>query len=239
MTQLLVSVRSAAECRQAIEAGVDVIDLKEPLRGSLGAPDPEVVREVAEVLAGRCPLSVALGELLGEHNGGAGHGNAAWQDLPSPVGYAKYGLSGSASDPHWSEVWEAAVARLPSSTVPVAVAYVDRGPARCVPWQSVLAEGARLGCGVLLLDTFGKDRGGLRTWMNDAELLIVREATSAQGLKLALAGSLQLEDLAALSSIRPDLVAVRSAVCEGHRTGSLSPSRLSAVRAALHAFTVA
>ena len=37
MTGLLVSVRSASEARVALAAGVDVIDVKEPNRGSLGA----------------------------------------------------------------------------------------------------------------------------------------------------------------------------------------------------------
>lgn len=235
MMQLLVSVRSAAECRQVVEAGVDVIDLKEPLRGSLGAPDSQVLRDVAEVVAGRCPLSVALGEVLDEEADGQSRG----EDLPPTVGYAKFGLSGSESHSTWREAWAAAWERLPASVCRVAVAYVDQGPARCAPWRSILAEGTGLGCGVLLLDTFDKSRGGLRFWMTDKELLAVREATADRGVKLALAGSLQVSDLSALRAIHPDLVAVRSAVCEGGRTGPLSLRRLAEVREQLRVCGVA
>ncbi len=42
MTRLLVSVRSAAEAEIALSAGADLIDVKEPSRGSLGAADPAV-----------------------------------------------------------------------------------------------------------------------------------------------------------------------------------------------------
>ena len=40
MSRLLVSVRSAAEAEVALGAGADLIDVKEPSRGSLGAADP-------------------------------------------------------------------------------------------------------------------------------------------------------------------------------------------------------
>ncbi|MEX0712176.1 MAG: (5-formylfuran-3-yl)methyl phosphate synthase, partial [Pirellulales bacterium] len=50
MTKLLVSVRSLAEARLALAAGVDLIDLKEPARGSLGALDPAVARQIVRSL---------------------------------------------------------------------------------------------------------------------------------------------------------------------------------------------
>ena len=65
MTGLLVSVRSAAEARIALEAGADLIDVKEPRRGALGAADPAVWKDVCRAVAGRVPVSVALGELVG------------------------------------------------------------------------------------------------------------------------------------------------------------------------------
>ena len=40
---LLVSVRSAAEALSALAGGADVIDVKEPNRGSLGAADDETI----------------------------------------------------------------------------------------------------------------------------------------------------------------------------------------------------
>ena len=38
--RLLVSVTDADEARVAVEAGVDIVDVKNPAEGSLGAPAP-------------------------------------------------------------------------------------------------------------------------------------------------------------------------------------------------------
>ena len=63
MTGLLVSVRDAEEARHAADAGADLIDIKEPLAGPLGAAAPETIAEIVHVVAGRCPISVALANL--------------------------------------------------------------------------------------------------------------------------------------------------------------------------------
>jgi len=63
MTRLLVSVRNAAEAAVALRAGADLIDIKEPAKGSLGAPTNQAIEEVVTTVAGAVPVSVALGEL--------------------------------------------------------------------------------------------------------------------------------------------------------------------------------
>jgi uncharacterized protein (UPF0264 family) len=67
MTALLVSVRNAVEARCAIDGGCEILDVKEPTRGSLGRAD---AAEIAAVLgvrdecASTMPVSVALGEVF-------------------------------------------------------------------------------------------------------------------------------------------------------------------------------
>ena len=52
--RLLVSVVSAREARRALAGGADIIDVKDPSQGPLGAPSPRVLSEVvAEVGARR------------------------------------------------------------------------------------------------------------------------------------------------------------------------------------------
>ena len=55
----LSACASADEARIALAGGADVIDVKEPRRGSLGAADAEVVADVVEVVGGRVPVSMA------------------------------------------------------------------------------------------------------------------------------------------------------------------------------------
>ena len=55
--QLLVSVRSAAEVEAPLGGGADIIDAKEPDRGSLGPVPPATL---AEILAPDPSLNVPL-----------------------------------------------------------------------------------------------------------------------------------------------------------------------------------
>jgi uncharacterized protein (UPF0264 family) len=212
-TKLLVSVRSVAECRRALHPAVDVIDIKEPERGSLGAADTTTLRAIVDWVAGRRSVSAALGELR----------DAAaieFSSLPVGLSFAKFGLAGCAMT-DWPDAWSAAIRRLPPQTTPVAVAYADWQRAQSPPWPEVLTVGQQLGSQVLLIDTFEKSAGRLFDSLTFDELLEIRQRTRAAAMQLALAGSLQLADIAMLHNIAPDFIAVRSAVCNGRRTGVL------------------
>ncbi len=61
--RLLVSVVSAEEARRALAGGANIIDVKDPNEGSLGAPSPRILSEVVREVGGAAPVSVALGDL--------------------------------------------------------------------------------------------------------------------------------------------------------------------------------
>lgn len=221
MTQLLVSVRSLAECDLVLRTGVALVDLKEPRHGSLGASDVSTVAAVAARMAddGR-PWSLALGELreisLDRVND---------RTLLSPH-YAKVGLSGTANWPDWQNCWLEVIQAFPQGTSPVAVAYADVDRATAVPWQEVLDTGVKFGCRVLLIDTFDKSAGRLTQWMSECELSEVRKATLSQGVSLALAGSLTNDDILALSKLGPEWFAVRSLVTSADRADPIDLGRV-------------
>ncbi len=60
--RLLVSVRTEHEVAAALAGGADIIDAKEPARGSLGPVSPEVLQAIAARVPESMPLSVALGD---------------------------------------------------------------------------------------------------------------------------------------------------------------------------------
>ena len=61
--RLLVSVVSADEARRAIAGGADIVDVKDPREGALGAPSPRVLSEVVRAVGPAAPVSAALGDL--------------------------------------------------------------------------------------------------------------------------------------------------------------------------------
>ncbi len=67
--RLLVSVFGPHEVAAALEGGADIVDVKDPHAGALGAAGPDVLRAVASLVDGRASISAALGD--GPHLPGA------------------------------------------------------------------------------------------------------------------------------------------------------------------------
>lgn len=231
MTRLLVSVRSAAEAEMALAAGVDLIDVKEPSRGSLGAADQATLQAVANTIGGRAPLSAALGELLDE-------------PLLAPrrlnnVQYAKCGLAGCRNLADWPIRLQHLFDELPSGVTPVAVAYADWAAADAPPPARVLEEAPRLGCGAVLVDTYVKGQGGLTDFVPLPELRRFVTAARRAGLMIVLAGSLRATDFDRLLPLEPHYLAVRQAVCSGSREGDIDSKRIEQLLSLLRAPRVA
>lgn len=211
---LLVSVRSAEEARAALAGGASLIDVKEPSRGSLGAAGPAAWREVAAAVAGRVPLSAALGELLDEKRPDPGLLDSAYQ-------FAKLGLSNCGRFSDWPARWSSAVASLPQGTASVAVAYADWRAAQSPEPMAIVEVAPRAGCQALLIDTFDKSAGDLFDHLDAGELRGLIAEGRKSGLLIVLAGSLSSVTLSQAARLAPDLVAVRGAVCRGSRGASV------------------
>jgi uncharacterized protein (UPF0264 family) len=225
MTRLLVSVRSAAEAELALTGGAQLIDVKEPARGALGAASWEEVQGVVVAVAGRVPVSAALGELCDDRG----------VAVPSGVAYAKLGLAGAAGDSAWPQRWEKALGRLPDHVRRVAVAYADWRAAAAPPPADVIRHGSGVGCTALLVDTFIKGRGDLFTHLTRHELEELLAAARDRCWLTVLGGSLSAEAVPSAAELGPDYLAVRGAACRGGRSGVLDPERVHHLAAALRA----
>ena len=224
MTGLLISVRSAAEAEVALAGGADLIDVKEPRRGSLGAAEPGVWQEVLRTVAGRAPTSVALGELLGDEL----LGDWRPERLQHAAGacYAKVGLAGCAARNDWQAHWREAMAQLPTGVRPVAAAYVDCAAARSPPVDDVLALAAEARSPYLLLDTFDKSAGNLFARAPLSVLAALGQRAARNGVQLVLAGSLDNGAIRRLAPLVPAYFAVRGAACSGARTQAIELARV-------------
>ena len=229
MPRLLVSVRDAAEARAAVSGGADIVDVKEPARGALGAADPAVWAAVLRVCEGRADVSVALGEAADVPTGPAAPA------VPAGVRWAKLGPAGLAAPPFgdgWREELTAARAlRAGSGHGWAAVAYADHAAAQAPPPAALLA--AADGCDAFLLDTFAKDGRGLFDRLTEEEVTRLCRDARAAGLTVALAGSLALRDIPRAVGCGADVIAVRGAACDGSRTGRVCEGKVAALKDAL------
>ena len=60
---LLASVASLAETQQALDLGADILDLKDPTKGALGAWPQALLAQAVRLVAGRVPVSATVGDL--------------------------------------------------------------------------------------------------------------------------------------------------------------------------------
>lgn len=224
--QLLISVRNSAEADAAIAGGADWIDVKEPLNGSLGRPSCETVARVVRTVAGRRPVTMALGELRDLMAGQEGA-----NQLPMGVGLAKIGLSGCRDASNWTEDLGAVAQALPSHVGLVAVQYADWWSCGAPEPKALLEAAHRLQCVALLVDTFDKRTGTLLDHLPTWSLQRLFSTAAEFGMKRVAAGGLRLDDLNIVRSLGVDVVAARSAACErGQRTTAISTHRVVALR---------
>ena len=258
--RLLVSVRSVRESVDAFAGGADIVDLKEPRNGSLGAVSSEVAQDVCDVLASSAletrrgnvpPLSLAMGELSQWNPSRQKKSPEFPSQLLERFTYAKIGLAGCDKldwQPRWME-WSAA---LPENVNPVLVIYADWRLASAPSVSEVLhfatkrysqskilcksAAGAAAitsnyrRLGGILLDTWRKGAGRLFDVMTEAETSRLIKSIRSLGVWAAVAGSLDSEAIAQAAFMNPDVVAVRGAVCGGVRTDAVQRELVNRLR---------
>ncbi len=61
--QLLISVVNAGEVEAALSGGADILDIKNPGEGSLGAPAPGLIRQARRLAPRPQAVSVAIGDM--------------------------------------------------------------------------------------------------------------------------------------------------------------------------------
>jgi (5-formylfuran-3-yl)methyl phosphate synthase len=228
--RLLVSVTDADEARIAVEAGVDIVDVKNPAEGSLGAPRPGVIGRVREIVPPECPVSAAIGDLPGLPGTAA---LAALGAARSGAAYVKVGLWGTSGTDEAVAVLLAVREAVDRGATVVAAAYADaeRVSGRPLPPGEVVEAARRAGVGGCLLDTAVKDGRGLFEWLTLQALEALVGEGHAAGLEMALAGALRVEDLSLVRATGADIVGVRAAACrDGRRTAPLDAERIGRLR---------
>jgi dihydroneopterin aldolase len=223
MTLFLASVRDEAEAAIALLAGADIVDLKEPRRGALGALDPDTTRGIVSLGGGRAPVSATIGDLPMHPEP---IGDAVLQKAACGVDYVKFGLFPDGNARRCLAALRPLARRVPL----IVVLFADR-----LPDFDAVAAAAAMGAAGLMLDTADKSSGSLLAHLDPRRLAnFVREGKS-HGLTVGLAGSLTAADVPKLLTLAPDLLGFRGALCNGSRGASLDPAACATIRALIPA----
>jgi len=227
--RLLVSVVDTQEAEEAILGGAEIIDIKNPREGSLGAQPPGKIAEIVAVIPPGVESSAAIGDVPNLPGTASLAAAAAAQ---CGVNYVKVGLLHvpNATDARelLTEV-RAAVKACNASARLIACAYADTTSASRLLELPVVAGAAGVdGC---MLDTARKDGTSLRSCIGTEQLQEFIVACRQASLLSALAGSLQVADFEWIRGLAPDVVGVRGAACTGDRVmGRVSRDHVANIR---------
>jgi uncharacterized protein (UPF0264 family) len=214
--QLLVSPSSIDEARHSLAA--DIIDVKKPSEGSLGANYPWVIREIKSFA--NKPVSAAIGDFDFKPGGAS---LTAYGAACAGADYIKIGLTFDGKEKARaliSAVVKAVKDEFPEKYVVIA-AYSDYQRMGSISPFDMAPVAADEGADIVMVDTGIKDRQSTFAFMDEDLLRKFTETNTKLGLKTALAGALKFEDIDALKRINPDIIGVRGMVCGGDRNATV------------------
>lgn len=222
MTGMLASVNSLDEAMSVMRAEVDIIDLKEPKVGALGALPVDAVKAIVAAVNGRCRTSATIGDL------------PLYPDLvysaarvmsETGVDYVKIGFFPD------GDIFGvlAQLAEIAAHQRLIAVLFADTQPD-----LKLIAQVKSAAFHGVMLDTLDKSNGSLTRLMPLSEIEKFITIAKAQQLICGLAGSLKEEDITALLPFQPDYLGFRGALCEqSDRTGLISILKVEKIRKAI------
>lgn len=212
--KVLVSVVNLEEAKICQQCGVDIIDVKNPAEGSLGANYPWVIRDVKRL---GCTVSAAIGDACGKPGSVS---LAAFGAASAGADYVKVGVKAARMEICRDIMMGVRGATDMLGKKAVAGAYADYGRANCIHPVSILEMAHEMGYDAFIVDTAEKDGRKIFEFMDD-ELHELRDRCRDYGIEFAIAGSIEANDYERVREINPDIVGVRGGVCSGGREGKL------------------
>lgn len=224
MTDLLISVTSLKEAEIAIQAGVDMLDMKNPAEGALGRLPFRVIEEIVKLAGGRGITSATIGDLPMQPEQLA---SATEKVAATGVDIVKIGFF--ANEHH--EACANAVGLAAGGRVKlVGVLMADEFPDfRLI---SILKAAGFYG---VMLDTAKKQNNHLLDHLSIEQLQVFCSLAKSAGLMAGLAGSLKESHIPVLVKLSPDYLGFRGAVCQNaNRIAQLDEGRLKLIKNMLY-----
>jgi uncharacterized protein (UPF0264 family) len=225
MTRMLASVNSLAEAKLVYRAGADIIDLKQPAAGALGALPLETIAEIRAWCAERIPVSATIGDLpmQPELIFDAVRAMAA-----TGVDYIKIGFFPGGD---WFGVAQKLAELAQKQYGLIAVLFGDALPDPA--FVQTLQQAGFMG---VMIDTMDKSRGSLTDILEYSVIERFVDEVKTRHLLCGLAGSLRLNDIPPLLRYRPDYLGFRGALCVRHtRTADLDAEAVARIKQAIRA----
>lgn len=221
MTGMLASVRNLKEAKLVYQSGADIIDLKEPNEGALGAVPLNEIHHVVDDLWEKCVVSATIGDLPAD---AAKINKKVIQTAETGVDYVKIGMF---SESHIKSCLPNLIHCTNKGISIIAVFFADME----FDVDSAIKAAADARLKGVMLDTARKGSGSLLMHKNIMQLEYFIRHAKQNNLLTGLAGSLTAGDIPNLLKALPDYIGFRTALCNSNlRTGSLNKQAIQSVR---------
>ena len=235
MTQLLISVKNVAEALIAHEVGVDIIDLKDPNVGALGALSVHATTQIIQAIKQgktiglNAPSLALISATVGEQHIDLNH-------LISEI-QARFVLGVdlikiAVSELFYTEDFSSQMQSLTLSGIKlVAVFFADK------PIDlALLVTLKKIGFFAAMLDTQIKQQNLLQA-QTASQLQMFIQKCHQNDLQSGLAGSLQTQHIENLIQFNPTYIGFRGAACNGfERKSDLSLTKILEIKKLLHTY---
>lgn len=231
--KLLVSPINVEEAIICKLGGADIIDVKNPKEGSLGANFPWMIKAVKNA-AGTTQVSATIGDFNYKP------GTASLAALGAAVAgadYIKVGLYDIQTREQAMEMLKNIVRSVKDydkNKKVVASGYSDYKRINSISPFELPAVGEAAGVDIVMMDTGIKDGRSTFEFLNDEELKEFVTSARDHGLQTALAGTIKFEDIPSLKIISPDIIGVRGCVCGGDRNSSIRKELVEKLRSEIN-----
>ncbi len=201
------------EASEAIAGGADIIDVKNPQEGPLGASFPWVIKRIREITPKNIQMSCTLGEAP---NLPGSISLAALGAASLGVDYIKVGLYGLKTLKEAISLLQnvnRAAKESNANIKVVAAGYADAERVSTIDPLFVPEIASKAQVDAAMLDTAVKDGKNLFNFLTIEQLGKFVNSSHKFGLEAALAGSLRKEDLPVVYGLGADIAGSRGAAC--------------------------
>lgn len=201
--QFLASVTCLNEAQLVLDANVDIIDLKNPAEGALGALPLKTIEEIVKLIDKRKLVSATIGDLVMDP---LLIEPAVQAISETGVDIVKVGFFGNENHVACALSLKKHILH---GTKVVAVLFADQHPN--FDFMDDLKAAGFYGA---MLDTADKSSGGLLNHLSLDALSAFTQKAKSLNLLSGLAGSLTLNDISMLNKCYPDYLGFRGALCD-------------------------
>ncbi len=219
-TKFLISLKNIEEISNEVIEEVDILDLKNPLKGAIGAWELNNIKRVISIHKKKITISATLGDVFGDKEFLIKLKKFDCLGLD----FIKFGLL-SIDQKNLFEKLRMIESRVFKTNL-VCVVFVDKKNHLNLVNNNL---NYFLKCGVknILLDTFGKKKGDLLNFCKTDYLRKFISKCKKKNIKIGLAGGLKEIQIPLIVKLNPDIVGFRSAICRSNkRTSSIDIKKI-------------